>query len=287
VFKALLASVAVIAALACVPANAGAVDGLTQRSAVTAKDHDPTKSVKAYCPDDMYVLGGGGEIRDDGHDIARMTSLHPVSPGGLDYFEASAETFFEGQYEPWSLAAFAICAPESSLDDYHVAAAQYINQESDPYVKGSVGCRGDTVAYSAGASILDFVPSFKGRIGLQMVRTSGPLDIARATARENGPLDTPNPWWFYVYAVCAKKQGDIHVEGAGDPDGDLEVTSFCNDYVHGAGGGASGPGISDAGRSWIKSIVPSHALRSMTATMVGPDQPRGGVVTSHTCAEGH
>jgi hypothetical protein len=238
----------------------------------------------------MRVLGGGGEIRDDGHDIARMTGLVPVSSSNLDYFEASAEAFFHGQYEPWSLAAFAICAPESSLKDYRIVWQQYANVDSTTFFKGTAECPGDRVAYSAGGRILDLFPTFTGRIGLQMVRTSGPLDIARATARENGPLDTPNPWWLDVYAVCAKGQGDIHVEGAGDPDGDRKVTSFCHDpvdYVHGAGGGASGPGITDAGRSWIKSIVPSSALRSMKASMVGPDSPSGGVVTSHTCAEGN
>jgi hypothetical protein len=280
---------------AIVPDHAQAITGLEREFESTVKDYEPAKTVEASCSsEDKQVIGGGAEILDGNEDIARFTELHPVGRYGgggpaIDYFRASARSVFNGQYVPWSLSAYAICVDKDALDDYSIATGLVFNNNSTRFVQGSARCPDGTVAYSAGARIEDYYPTFGGRIGLQMIRTSGSLDIGRATARENTPLDTPNPWNLWTYAVCAEAQQGIHVEGLGDLDGDQEVRSFCNDpttYVHGAGGGASGPGITDAGRSWLKEIVPSHALRSMNVKMAGPESPEGGVIASHTCAIG-
>jgi hypothetical protein len=282
-------------ASAAVPGEALAIAGLERTSKSTEKDYESKKSVLARCSsEDKQVIGGGGEILDGNQHIARFTELFPVGrgPGGgpaVDYFRASAQAIFDGQYTPWSLTAYAICADKDALDDWKIVSSYVSNDTSRTFVEGSARCPDGTVAYSAGARIDDPYPFFNGRIGLQMIRTSGSLDIGRATARENTPLDTPNPWFLTVYAVCAEAQEGIHVEGAGDADGDQAVVRFCNDpatYVHGAGGGAGGPGITDAGRSWLKEIVPSHALRSVRVEMAGPDAPEGGVIASQTCARG-
>ena len=112
-----LAVAAIAAALLVSEAQAYVV---TPRSGETLKDYDPTKSVKAFCPENWVVLGGGGEVRDDGNDIARLTGLVPVNASPRDYYEAHAEAWFEGQYEPWSLKAYAICAPASQVADHRV-----------------------------------------------------------------------------------------------------------------------------------------------------------------------
>ena len=282
-----LTALAAIAGLqAAVPDRAQAITGLERTYKSTDKDYEPAKVAIATCPNDKLVIGGGAQISDGNSDIARFTALEPrnTSPSS---FWAVAQAVFNGQYEPWSLTAYAICADMEALDDYEIAVRTFDNPNSANFLQATAACPSETVAYSAGGGIRDYSTTFKGRIGLQMVRTDGALGIGRLTARENTPLDTPNPWQLQARAVCAKPQQGIHVEGLGDLDGDQEVTSFCNDpstYVHGAGGGASGPGITDAGRSWLKEIVPSHALRSMRVKMAGPEAPRGGVVAHHTCA---
>jgi hypothetical protein len=280
-----LAVAVIAAALLVSDAHAYVV---TPRSGETLKDYDPTKSVKAFCPQDWVVLGGGGEVRDDGNDIARLTGLVPVKASPRNYYEAHAEAWYEGQYEPWSLKAYAICAPESQVDNHWVFSETVGNPESKTFLGGTASCQGNRVAYGAGGYINDPFPSFQGRLGLQLVRTSEPLDIGRATAREETPLDTDNPWFLTTYVVCATREGDVHVEGNSAPSGSLTATSYCDravQRVHGGGGGASGPGVSDAGRSWLKAIVPSADLRSVSTTMVGYQVPSGGVVAHHTCAD--
>jgi hypothetical protein len=288
---ALLATIAAVPAI--VPADAQAIDGLERKYDDSDHDFDPYKQATAHCPADKRVVGGGGVISDGGENIARFTGIAPTIYPGSAYgrgFTASAEAIFAGRYVQWSVGAYAICADEDALDDYRIATETVENTSSATFVRGSAPCPTGTVAYSAGAGIgYDHQNHFVGRIGLPMVRTDGPMGIGRATARENTPLDFPNAWSLRVFAVCAKPQEGIHVEGAGDSDGDQEVTSFCvnpTTYVHGAGGGASGPGITDAGRSWLKKITPSASLRSLTVSMAGPEPPKGGVIASHTCAGG-
>ena len=279
-------AVAVIAA-ALLVSDAQAYD-VTPRSAPTVKDYDPTKSVKAFCPQDSVVMGGGGEIDDDGNDIARLTGLVPVNASPRDYYEASAEAWYEGQYEPWSLTAYAICAPAAAVKNHQVYSAPAIAPEPKMFLSGTAACQGDRVAYGAGGAVVDPFSNFRGRIGLQMVRTSNPLDIGRATAREDSsPNGTPNAWYLMTYVVCAKAQGGVHTEGLGAPSGSLTAKSYCDSgsqEVHGFGGGASGPGVTDAGRSWLKALAPDTGLRGMSATMVGFAPPSGGVVAHHTCA---
>jgi hypothetical protein len=279
-----LAAVAVIAALHVGSAQAYDV---TPREGATLKNYDPAKSVRAYCPQGYVVMGGGGEIDDDGNDIARLTGLVPVESSPRDFFEAQAQAWFLGQYEPWSLTAYAICARAADVKEHRVFAATQQNPNSATFVSGTAACQGDRVAYGAGGAVSHPFANFNGRVGLQLVRTSNPLDIGRATAREDSsPHGTPNPWWLTTYVVCAKKQGDVHTEGNSAPSGSLTATSYCDTFAHGVhgGGGASGPGVSDAGRSWLKAIVPSNDLNSVATTMVGYEVPSGGVVAHHTCA---
>ena len=61
-------------------------------------------------------------------------------------------------------------------------------------------CPSGTVAYGTGAA----VPSI-GRIGLQMTRTSGPLDISRATGRADNNYS--GSWTLTSYAIYARPAG--------------------------------------------------------------------------------
>jgi hypothetical protein len=290
VFAALL-GVALVPAVA--PGDAQAIPGVERESEESDKNFLPFKTVTSYCPSDKRVVGGGGAIVDGGQDIARFTALRPViGPGGPEGrgFTASAQTVFNGQYAEWSLVVYAVCADKDALgDDYDVAVEDFEVSGPARFVAGSATCPSGTKAYGAGGGISYPHSDRQGRIGLQMIRTSGPMDIGRATARENTPLDTPNPWSLRVYAMCAPARDGLNVQGAGNPGGE-QVSSECDGlvqtYVHGAGGGASGPGITDAGPSWLKVIQPSWDLKSVAAVMAGSQLPLGGVITSQTCARG-
>jgi hypothetical protein len=272
---------AVAAVLVIVPSNAQALPGLDRKYDESDNGLASVKVAFARCPSGKQIVGGGGIIRDGGEDFARFIELRPIeaSPDG---FFAAAQTVFNAQRDQWTVAAYAVCADA----DTKVVSYEVENPNSHRYVQGWVGCPGNSKALSAGGAIRYFGPDRYGRIGLQMIRTSNPMDIARATARENTPLDTPNPWSLRVYAVCGNPPAtdELHVEGEGDPDGNLEAKSSCA-FVHGPGGGASGPGISDAGPSWLKAIRVDDLLLTVTVTMAGYDPPIGGVVAHHTCAK--
>src|SRR5262245_28238681 len=122
-----LAAVAVIAALHVGSAQAYDV---SPRSSETLKDYEPAKSVRAHCPKDWVVMGGGGEIDDDGNDIARLLGIIPVDSSPRDFVEAQAESWFHGKYEPWSLKAYAICAPAADVQLHRVYAEQQQNPKS-------------------------------------------------------------------------------------------------------------------------------------------------------------
>ena len=138
-------------------------------------------------------------------------------------------------------------------------------------------CPGGRVAYSAGATT-----SNTSRFGLQLVRTSGPLDIARATVRAFGTA-VPDPWQLSTYAVCGPRKDGIVAAGrvAGGP----QVGVSCPErtqQIHGAGGGL---GLSDGGTNWIRALRPANVQSpgSMTVRM-SLLNPGYQVVAYTTCA---
>ena len=89
-------------------------------------------------------------------------------------------------------------------------------KDSQSFKDAEARCPDDTVAFGAGGIIVypDF-PEFPppARVGLQLVRPSGPLDIARATGREYGDGDEDGylgNWQVIAWAICA-------ATGRGDP----------------------------------------------------------------------
>jgi hypothetical protein len=112
-----------------------------------------------------------------------------------------------------------------------------------------------------------------------MVRTSGPLDIARATASEASGFT--GGWQVGAFAVCARPQDGIHSDGVLASGSSASDTCSPDGYrTHGAGGGG---GLVDGGQVWLQKIAPNSALDRVDVAMTGP-LPDGKVVVQETCA---
>ena len=94
-------------------------------------------------------------------------------------------------------------------------------------------------------------------------------------------------WELTVQAVCARPLGGPHVdaEGAtGDDPRTARTVCPAAFFVHGAMGGSSRAGFTDAGFTWLKMIFPTSALKSTIVQMTGSHA--GGPVAWATCATG-
>ena len=260
---------------------ARAVSGLQWVANQSEDDNNPTKSVRATCPAGKYVLGGGGRVSDGDRREVRLTALKPVhyrAGDDADRFDVKAEAPSLGRAYDWSLTAYAICADSSALRQYEVRTRPS-SSSSNTFQTAQVSCLAGTVAYGAGAQILpDTGDNVHGHVGLQLNRTSGRLDIARATARED--VYTEN-WRVESTAVCAKPSGGIHAEGRVVDSRTAGAACPGAFRVHGAGGGG---GLRDGGPVWLQRIAPRRDLRRVSVAMTGALPSSIGVVAHQTCA---
>jgi hypothetical protein len=251
--------------------------------------NQPMKLMRVECPAGKLAIGGGVDIKDGFRDKVHLTRYHAAE----DSFYVSAEAELLDDSFDWTLIGFAVCANQDTLEDngYTYVQRTVQNPSSLGFQAGtSPSCPSGTVAYSAGGDVL---PSklgdvdVAGLVGLQMVRTDAPMSIGRATAREVSPGGYLKPWSLTTSVVCAKRLGGIHLDAEGADSTDPRyASSACgtNSFVHGAMGGSSGPGITDAGPTWLKMIFPISSLKSIIVQMTGPQA--GGPVAWATCATG-
>jgi hypothetical protein len=269
------------------PEPADAIPGLTRKGHHGLMNNEPFKGVVAECPDGMRVIGGGGSVYDGGRRSVKLISLTPYSYSDeddlRDAFGAAAEAPHLTRSFEWRVSAYALCAPDSSLRSHKVVGDYVSNSTSQPFVTASVRCPGGTVAYGSGA----FVSTggvggglAAGEVGLQMTRTSGPMDIARAAARET--LGYGGAWSLSSYAICAEPQGDIHVEGALSQGPEVGASCPPGYQVHGPGGGG---GLIDGGTAWLQKIVPRYPPTGVDVALTKPLNPSvGGMIAHFTCA---
>jgi hypothetical protein len=257
------------------PAAAVGDPQLVTRSSFLGTDTSP--SVTAPCPSGTRVVGGGGRVFDGEQKRGRLTALDP-SPTG---FRVAAESPNLANIGNWRVFAYAVCADSEALDDYTIVPRSRF--DASTFKDTAARCPSGTVAYGAGATVQ--IPgtggSAEGRIGLQLNRTSGPLDISRGTGRADTRFGPVGNWTLTSEVICARRAGGIHVDG-GLSLSDSVTASCDTGLVHGPGGGG---GLTDGGPTWLYSIQPFNNLRSVNVRLTSPLNPSiGGMAAHFTCA---
>lgn len=248
---------------------------LTRVPAQSVSDSEEQKYAEASCPAGSRVVGGGGTVNDGGTRKVMLTSLAPLHRGPVhgDIFAVAARNIDPQFAGSWSVTAYAICA--SGQIPKNLAVYEYPGQETASQFKSEAMARpAGQRALSAGAwTDRTSTP----RAGLQLVRTSGPRDIGRGTARVSQPGQ--GAWWLIPRVVCAES-----VPGFDPPvskvvaGADGSVACPPGKKVYGAGGGGS---LTDSGNSYLRSVTVSNDLREVRVSMTG--QPVGGMVIQAIC----
>jgi hypothetical protein len=269
------------------PDTAAAISGLERKwESYGPRDREPVKLVQAECSAGKHVVGVGAVVDDGGQNDVRLVAVYPHSYGSSyrDGATVVAEAPGLSRSYNWSVTGYAICASLSPSSNHQIVRSDLnVPSSGGPFVHTSARCPSGTVAYGAGASIGNAGPSpwGAGRLGLQLNRTSGPLDISRAAAREEAG-GFSGSWWLSSFAICAKPYGGIHAEGEVAPGAEASSTCAGPTYVHGIGGGG---GLTDGGPVWLRRIHPRPGLRSIDVALTGPLYSSvGGMVAHHTCA---
>lgn len=255
---------------------AAAVSGLIRTTHVaTATDSQSPKFRAAECPNGMRVIGGGARVSGPAANSIRLSVLQPVSgPGQTDRYEVWADEPPGGISGNWALEGYAICAPATSVPGYTIVA-QGSGYSSVSTRSVAAGCSGSQRVIGSGASIAG---GGFGNVGLQMSRASGPLDIARAAAAEDGAYS--GNWQVTAYAICANPVGAA-AEGAVQTGVDSASYSCASstEKVHSVGG-ATGPGA--AGQTFLSSLYPDAGLTSVRLSLTGV--PTDGLAIQAVCA---
>ena len=176
-------AVAVVAGLQMVTAQpAAALPPLTLNTGTSGPvSTEPVKSAEAFCGLDQVVVGGGGEVVNEPAHTTVLTALEPHAVEGPTppRFVVRALALACPQLQEfWSVTAYALCAPAASMQPSYLIMKSTVSTLTSRFKAGTAKCTGGRVAYSAGVTTLN-----TSRFGVQLVRTSGPLDIARATVR--------------------------------------------------------------------------------------------------------
>jgi hypothetical protein len=260
---------------------AAAVSGLQRSDGYSGLDTRPWKRAIATCPADKHVIGGGASVSEsDEQGLVRLTSLLPYR----DTFQVDAEAPGLRSDLRWSVYAYAICADKTALPQYTIVPGSVTSSKA--FQTAAARCPTGTVAFGSGAQIMAIggpnAAFAQGQIGLQLNRTSGPLDISRATARESA-AGYPGQWSLTSYAICAQPRGTIHSEATVTPGATATGSNTCaSGFTHGPGGGG---GLTDGGPVWLQQIYPSLDKRTVTVAMTGPLAASvGGLVAQQTCA---
>jgi hypothetical protein len=275
----LFAAALVVAAAVVAPAiPASAVPGLQRVSTPFADNSEPHKIARAVCPSYTDVIGGGGYVVDHGAGRVVLNALVPVVSPGDDYYEAIA-TAPPGFTHIWSLQAYAICAPPGAVRHLNVKF-----QPSDGGLTSSTFRHAEAVC-PAGQKVLGSGAEasgnagYTGELGLQLVRSSGPLDIVRATAREDAD-GYAYAWAVTAVAVCADPvPGQVAAANVVTSATGHVTCPPSAPLVHGAGGGGS---VNDSGPTFLQGIIPDVGLHSVTTMMT--TTPTAGMVTAAVCA---
>jgi hypothetical protein len=227
-------------------------------------NQDNPKWVEANCPPGKLVVGGGGQIQGRQDWRFFLTGLEPKSAEGLkpSRFVASAVAATSSDpnrpKEKWSMQAVALCVDAAAIQPYQIVSHLSL-PTSGVFMSDTARCPAGTVAYSAGGS----APDPWGGFGLQMVRTSGPLDIGRATVRA-ASSSVSQAWRMTTHVVCGPRKDGIAAYGNITDGSSSGLQCPAGQQIHGAGGGL---GLSDGGFNWLRNLFPARNGLAMTVQM--------------------
>jgi hypothetical protein len=225
--------------VAAAPASA-ALPGAVARSAQSAFDSAPAKTIEATCPPGTRVTGGSGRVTGitDHVVLTRMQPRHTNNPAVPDSYIVTAiedETAPAGQ---WAVTAFALCADPLPGQTIVISRSPTDSGNSErEIVDCPTGRRaiGSGVRVNGGAGQVHITEMTMG--GFANGRTS-----TFATARENHD-GFGGDWSLDAFAVCANIDPDRHVYlssfAPGADSADRKVADVtCPPGMRVTGGGA-------------------------------------------------
>jgi hypothetical protein len=153
------------------------------------------QSTDARCGPGEAVLGGGGLVRNPGFQ-ADLRTVAPSLTG--DRFTAQGGEDVDGYANPWSVVAYAICAPRPA--NYQVVVQPVGGPLNLDRKTQTAFCPAGTTPYGAGGSI---DPAAPGGVGLEFVFVQ-PTGLQGTQALAVRTDDVVFDWGvFRVFAICA------------------------------------------------------------------------------------
>jgi hypothetical protein len=267
------------AAAASSPTTAVTLPGLERRTGTAVTTTGDSVSANAFCPRGKWVVGGGASI-SGGQGRVALTTLNPIFSRDVDnldsYFVQAMR--MDDSTGSWSLRAFALCAVLGNPLQFGRYSSPVEPPSSAPFQHAEAVCPQGMRALSAGGYIFADSTAQPLRVGLQLIRTSGPRDIARATARAAAGFTGPRYLRAIVMCGPVDPAGTAPTVGTVVSGTDAVTTCPTATKTHGAGGGGS---TTDSGLTWLDGIVPSEDLRRVSASMT--TAPTAGMVASAVC----
>ena len=240
---------------------------------------------KCFYPDDLLV-GSGAKITAG----IVLTGIQPergpgLLPAGVRAFAENPPGSGIGETDRWVVIAYAICARPGGV----VRDVEVVKAATEPSVQRfqhtAARCPDGKRAVGSGAAVQTSdgaVGDGNRQLGLQLNRTSGPMDISRAAAAAFPA--TPAPWSLVSYAICARPIPGAAVHGTLRPVGGV-FSCPANTRVFSVGGG--GP-LRYPGQSFLHILEPSADLQSFHVQMRdrAPVEPPLQVAIGAVCAPG-
>jgi len=270
----LVVVLALLASTVVVVAPAAAVPGLVRRESLPeAANSTWYRQAWANCPSSGYrVVGAGAELIGAGNQV-RLTTVHPFTSDTGGSVFVRAEEFDTGFAGNWRLMAYAICAPVGSVPGYQIVSGK-TPDTSTVFQQATARCPGTKRVIGVGGGILHA----NGQVGLQLLRPANPLDISRATAREDADGYAAN-WSVTSYAICADRIESAAVYGQVADGSGAQANCPPDKKLHSGGGGG---GLTDSGPVWLDLLYPFDNMRTWWVAMTGT--PTGGLSVGALCA---
>lgn len=268
-----ITAAAVVLPLAIDAQATAAPSEVKRYSAVSVDGVQAEKQVQADCPTGTRLVGGGGHINDRGSGKVMLTQLFPHSHEAIvNTYYVTARNIDPSFTGNWSVEAYAICAAGQATPGGLVTYQLPTEREPSTFKAGKVECPKGQRVVSAGAS----TRGSSAPAGLQLVRASGALDIARGTARV--PQADIRDWTLHTLAVCANPIPGVRVVSELVNTAERVISCPEGTKVYGAGGGGS---LTDSGKAFLRTVYVSPDLRRVHVAMTAV--PVGGMVVQAIC----